>query len=173
MAHIAAPTPVTFTDDTGLYPGAVVVTPDGGTLFPVALSDGSGNPITSTAGALNVSATFSGSISGNAAASATGSAVPADADYIGVNISGNLVGVTGISLTNAKAIAVGIVDGSGNQITSFGGGTQYATGSAQATPTVTETSVGANNAGYGFAVCGTASAAGTNGLLCMMGCGAT
>jgi hypothetical protein len=30
-----------------------------------------------------------------------------------------------------------IVDGSGNQITSFGGGTQYATGAAQATPTGT------------------------------------
>ncbi len=45
--------------------------------------------------------------------------------------------VTGVSLTNANAVHVAIVDGSGNQIISFGGGTQYANGSAQATPTGT------------------------------------
>jgi hypothetical protein len=79
-----------------------------------------------------------GSISGgNAAAGPTGSAVPASADYIGVNISGDLVGVTGFSLTNSKAAAIAIVDGSGNQITSFGGGTQYSDGTTQATPTGT------------------------------------
>lgn len=41
------------------------------------------------------------------------------------------------ALTNANAAAVAIVDGSGNQITSFGGGTQYANGTANASPTGT------------------------------------
>lgn len=41
------------------------------------------------------------------------------------------------TLTNANPLAVEIVDGAGTQITSFGGGTQYTTGSAQATPTGT------------------------------------
>jgi hypothetical protein len=88
-------------------------------------------------GFVNVNATFSGSISGNAAAGLTGAAVPTSADYLGVTIAGTLTGVTGVSLTNAKAVTVAIVDGSGNQITSFGGGTQYATGTAVATPTGT------------------------------------
>jgi hypothetical protein len=42
-----------------------------------------------------------------------------------------------LPLTNADAAAVAIVDANGNQITSFGGGTQYATGTAVATPTGT------------------------------------
>jgi len=56
----------------------------------------SGNivPVTSTNGAVNVNATFSGSISGNAAAGPTGSAVPSSADYLGINVGGNLVGVS-------------------------------------------------------------------------------
>jgi hypothetical protein len=89
-------------------------------------------------GNLNVNLA-AGSISGgNAAASATGSAVPANADYSGLNIAGNLVGQTGHSLTNAKAADVAIVDGSGNQITSFGGGTQFADNAASGlTPTGT------------------------------------
>ncbi|MCA2594051.1 MAG: hypothetical protein IM526_02670 [Microcystis sp. M38BS1] len=46
---------------------------------------------------------------------------------------------TVFDLTNSNPLSVGIVDGSGNQITSFGGGTQYTTGAAQATPTGTVT----------------------------------
>lgn len=42
-----------------------------------------------------------------------------------------------LNLTNNKALTVGIVDGSGTQITSFGGGTQYAQGTTQASPTGT------------------------------------
>lgn len=45
--------------------------------------------------------------------------------------------VTVAALTNSKALAVEIVDGSGTQITSFGGGTQIADGSTSATPTGT------------------------------------
>lgn len=41
------------------------------------------------------------------------------------------------SLSDANGLAVAILDGSGNQITSFGGGTQYTDGSAEATPTGT------------------------------------
>jgi hypothetical protein len=53
------------------------------------------------------------------------------------NISGVARVVTGVSLANAQPIHVAIVDGAGSQITSFGGGTQYTNGSAQATPTGT------------------------------------
>src|SRR5271156_1636190 len=84
--------------------------------------------------------------SGNSAASATGSAVPADADYLGVNIGGTLTGVTGVSLTNAKAATVAIVDGSGNQITSFGGGSQFAMGSAQSSSALGTISLGYDGA---------------------------
>ena len=41
------------------------------------------------------------------------------------------------NLTNNKALATMIVDGTGNQITSFGGGTQYSNGTTAATPTGT------------------------------------
>jgi hypothetical protein len=55
------------------------------------------------------------------ATSATGSAVPTDASYTGLNIGGNLVGQTGLSLTNSKAAAVAIVDNAGNQIATSNG----------------------------------------------------
>lgn len=45
--------------------------------------------------------------------------------------------LTGQALTNANPLNVSIVDGSGTQITSFGGGTQYADGATQVTPTGT------------------------------------
>lgn len=67
-----------------------------------------------------------GSVSGsNSAAGATGSAVPAQAGYTGINIGGTHRGWTGFSVGSQFAAGVAIVDGSGNQITSFGGGTQY------------------------------------------------
>jgi hypothetical protein len=44
---------------------------------------------------------------------------------------------TGRLLTNAQSLDVSIVDGSGNQITSFSGGTQYVNGSPAAPPTGT------------------------------------
>lgn len=45
--------------------------------------------------------------------------------------------ISGLQLTGANALAVGIVDGTGTQITSFGGGTQYADGAARGTATGT------------------------------------
>lgn len=53
------------------------------------------------------SGTVTSASSGNAAASATGSAVPASADYIGYNSSGNLVGVS-----SATPLPVNVVAGS-------------------------------------------------------------
>lgn len=52
---------------------------------------------------------------------ATGSAVPADAQYTGIRIGANLVGLTGLTLGSHNAAAMALVDGSGVQITSFGG----------------------------------------------------
>src|SRR6266702_4563763 len=80
-----------------------------------------------------------GSITGgNAAASTTGTPIPSNADYQGVNIGGNLAGVTGFVVGSSTAEAVAIIDGAGNQITSFGGGTQFPDNAASgATPTGT------------------------------------
>lgn len=49
----------------------------------------------------------------------------------------NAVQLTGVPLTNANALHIAIVDGNGDQITSFGGGTQYADGAARGTATGT------------------------------------
>lgn len=57
--------------------------------------------------------------------------------FLNVNATASLAG-SPIPISGAtSAVGVAIVDGSGNQITSFGGGTQYANGAAQATPTGT------------------------------------
>jgi collagen type VII alpha len=97
--------------------------------------------VTDASGFLKVNVA-AGSISGTftpASDGATGSAVPADASYIGVNIGGNLRGITGVNPAGSVyAVATAIVDGSGNQITSFGGGTQFADNAASGvTPTGT------------------------------------
>lgn len=52
--------------------------------------------------------------------SATGSAVPASADYSGIKVGSNLVGRTGLTVGSQNAASVAIVDASGNQITTFG-----------------------------------------------------
>jgi hypothetical protein len=71
--------------------------------------DGSGNVIAATSNALNV-AVVSGS-TGNAAASATGSSVPAQASYTGGNNSGNLVGITATNPSGSiQALDVAIKD---------------------------------------------------------------
>lgn len=63
--------------------------------------------------------------------------VTATNNKLDVNATASLAG-TALPISGATtAVGVAIVDGSGNQITSFGGGTQYANGSAQATPTGT------------------------------------
>lgn len=72
-----------------------------------------------TNGNLNISASISGA--DGAILDGVSSAVRATVQ----NLAGN------------KALAVSIQDGTGTQITSFGGGTQYANGAVQATPTGT------------------------------------
>jgi hypothetical protein len=105
----------------------------------IVLTDGDLSPLqVDVNGNLKVTAIAGGGASFNPAAGPTGAPVPADADYQGINIGGILMGVTGLALgATTKAPTVAIVDASGNQITSFGGGTQYATGTVVATPTGT------------------------------------
>lgn len=84
----------------------------------------------------------------NPAAGATGSAVPADADYQGVNVAGNLTGVTGLSVGTKVAPTVAIVDASGNQITAFGGsGGNAAAGATAAAVPADADYVGFNSGG--------------------------
>lgn len=68
---------------------------------------------------------------------AAGNAVTVTGNKLDVNATASLAGTT-LPISGASdAVGVAIVDGSGNQITSFGGGTQYADGDAVATPTGT------------------------------------
>lgn len=100
----------------------------------------SGTPVVSvTRGFGGVNAPLSaGSISGaNDAAGTVGSSVPSAGSYSAINVGGTLRGWTGLNLGSQYAAGVAILDGSGNQIASFGGGTQYATGAAEASPTGT------------------------------------
>lgn len=73
------------------------------------------------AGNLLCNVVAGGGSGSNAAAGQTGAAVPADADYQGVNVGGTLTGVTGLSLSGKVAPTIAIVDASGNQVTAFGG----------------------------------------------------
>jgi hypothetical protein len=63
--------------------------------------------------------------------------IPVALDYGYDSTAGTWKRHTAVALTNAFAATVAIVDGSGNQITSFGGGTQYVNGVANAGPTGT------------------------------------
>ena len=56
---------------------------------------------------------------GNPAAGPTGSPVPANADYQGINVGGNLVGATGFTAGSTTSQAVSIVDASGIPLTVF------------------------------------------------------
>lgn len=77
-----------------------------------------------------------------------GQAAPDRADLAGViDGSGNLQAVTAKTVGSTQAASVAVVDGSGNQITSFGGGTQYTEGDTDATITGTAMMIeGAGNA---------------------------
>lgn len=70
---------------------------------------------------------------------AASGAHPTGTQLIGWNKGGSTeLAITALGLTNAQALEVAIVDGNGNQITSFGGGTQFADNAASgATPTGT------------------------------------
>ena len=99
----------------------------------VQIVDGSGAQVTS----------FGGGGSG----ATIGSAVPSTGSYGGINVAGTLRGWTGLALGSQYAGTVAIVDGSGNQVTSFGGsgGTASNVGSAvPSTATATGYSDGTN-----------------------------
>jgi hypothetical protein len=65
-------------------------------------------------------------------------------------VTGNAVSIGAIPLGSTNALEVSIVDGSGNQITTFGGGTQYTDAGAAATHPI-GTGIIFNNAGtYNF-----------------------
>jgi len=100
----------------GVFNSAAPILIDGDT-SPLQL-DFSGNLLVNVA---------SGTITAtNPSVGLTGAAAPTSATEIGVvDSTGKLQHVTGLDLTNAFAVTVAIVDGNGNQITSFGGGTQY------------------------------------------------
>ena len=94
----------------GTSPGAISVQGVNASLFSGTTA------LTNTGGSLNVNIT--GGSSGNAAASATGSAVPASADYQGLNVGGTLRGQTGTNptgtvyaaqtdLTSANGVSLG------------------------------------------------------------------
>jgi hypothetical protein len=81
----------------------------------------------------NLKVTSTGGGGSNASVGLIGTTAPTSATEIGVvDAAGNLQHVTGLDLTNAFALTVAIVDTNGNQISSFGGGSQFAMGSAQA-----------------------------------------
>jgi hypothetical protein len=113
----AAPTGVVVPLDanyTGFNSGGNLVGVSSTNPLPVALSSGS-TPLTNTGGALNVSVVNASGTS-NLAASATGSAVPADASYTGFNSGGVL---TGVSASTPLPVAVnGVMDVAGFVTTS-------------------------------------------------------
>lgn len=96
--------------------------------------------------ALRVSIVAGSASGSNAAASATAAAVPASADYQGINVGGTLRGATGLSLGSHFVQTIAIVDGSGNQVTSFGGSGGTASNFNSAMPS-TGTAVGFSDGG--------------------------
>lgn len=68
---------------------------------------------------------------------AGGDAVTVTGGKLDVNATASLAGVALPIAGATEAVGVAIVDGSGNQITSFSGGTQYSDGDANADPTGT------------------------------------
>ena len=71
------------------------------------------------------------------AANATTQRVVLASDQGALTVRGDVGPIDQITLTNATPQTVAIVDGTGTQISSFGGGTQYAAGTVNASPTGT------------------------------------
>jgi hypothetical protein len=92
-----------------------------------------------TAANLNATVVGTGTFAVQAAQSGTWNVgLNAGTNYVGrVRLTDGTTDAEVVPLANYNAQAVAIVDGSGNQVTSFGGGTQYADGTAVATPTGT------------------------------------
>lgn len=80
----------------------------------------------------------------NWAIGATGSGVPANAGYTGINVAGNTRGATGLALGSTFSQTIAIVDASGTQITSFGGSGGTASNFGSAVPS-SGTAIGASD----------------------------
>lgn len=122
-----ASTETTLSSLNGKVPSGLTVT------STRLLVDGSGvtQPISGSVSVSNFPATqpVSGTVSVN---------LNAGTNYVGkVRLTDGTTDAEVVPLAGFNAQAVAIVDGSGSQITSFGGGTQYANGAAIATPTGT------------------------------------
>lgn len=89
-----------------------------GVVAPSGLTDGTARSLSLDSSG-NVRVNVVAGSSGNAAASATGAAVPASADYQGIRIGANLVGATGEAVSAANGQHVVIASGSGLTISSL------------------------------------------------------
>lgn len=79
-----------------------------------------------------------GSFSGNAAASATGAAVPASADYVGISVAGTLTGLVAGQATMANSIPVTLASNQGAITVGDGAGALNVIVDSSATITVTD-----------------------------------
>lgn len=110
----------------------------------ITANAGTGSFTVAQATAANLNATVTGTVAAtqsgtwNIGSVTTLPALVAGSATIGsVKLTDGTSTATIGNLTNNKALATMIVDGTGTQITSFGGGTQYAQGTTQASPTGT------------------------------------
>lgn len=128
-------------------------------LYQVGGTDGTNARImsTTTAGHVNIadggnSITVDGSVSITGTPTVAVSSIAAGTNYVGkTRLTDGTTDAEVIPLTNYNAQAVAVVDGSGNQITSFGASTQYTEGDTDTTITGTamlfETNTGTSTLG--------------------------
>lgn len=150
--EISGPIEVTgpLTDDE-LRAADVKITLDGETVaatqsgtWSIRTQDGSGNAIASHSSALDVSIRSQASALSVDGSGVTQPVSATNLDIRDLSAAGDSVSIHGdvgvadqFDLTNANPFAVAIVDGNGDQITSFGGGTQYTEGDTDASITGT------------------------------------
>lgn len=119
-----------FLDVDGTYTAVRMVSYgyDGADFYPVSVD---------SSGVTNVNV-VSGSTSGTQYNNGDIDATPTGTLAMGWNLADNKVyAATVVPLTHSQAMATMIVDANGDQITSFGGGTQYTDADVDATPTGT------------------------------------
>jgi hypothetical protein len=118
----AAPGTVTGSGTAGSAATGVVTVQGITSMEPLIVAGAAGGPITvSQATSSNLNALVDPLTVATWGIQATGSAVPANAKYTGINVGGTTRGATGLGLGSHYSQTVAIVDASGNQITSFSG----------------------------------------------------
>jgi len=106
-----------ITDLDGVNVADVKSLPNNIGALEVAIVDSSGNQVSNFGGT-----------GGNAAAGPTGSPVPANADYIGFNVGGNLVGVSAsnpLPITGTISAASDLVDTANSTVSPLGAGSTF------------------------------------------------